>query len=62
MDLCKGDNLPGVKIGRGAVIVAGCVVSKDVGDYEIVVGNPQKIVGYRNNNLIYNLNKNIPFV
>lgn len=54
--------LPGVKIGRGAVIGAGCVVSKDVGDYEIVVGNPQKVVGYRNNNLIYNLNKNIPFV
>jgi acetyltransferase-like isoleucine patch superfamily enzyme len=32
--------LPGVKIGRGAIVGAGAVVSKDVEDYCIVIGNP----------------------
>jgi maltose O-acetyltransferase len=37
--------LPGVNIGRGAVIGAGAVVSKDVEDYTIVIGNPAKVIG-----------------
>lgn len=32
--------LPGVRIGRGAVVGAGAVVTKDVPDFCIVVGNP----------------------
>jgi acetyltransferase-like isoleucine patch superfamily enzyme len=36
--------LPGVKIGRGAVVGAGAVVSKDVADYCIVIGNPAKVI------------------
>lgn len=40
--------LPGVKIGIGAVVGAGAVVAKDVPDYAVVVGNPGKIVKYRN--------------
>lgn len=32
--------LPGVTVGDGAVIGAGCVVSKDVAPNTIVVGNP----------------------
>jgi maltose O-acetyltransferase len=32
--------LPGVTIGKGAVIGAGAVVRKDVDDFNIVVGNP----------------------
>lgn len=32
--------LPGVTIGKGAVVGAGAVVSKDVEDYSIVTGNP----------------------
>lgn len=40
--------LPNVnKIGIGSIIGAGSVVTKDVGDYEIVAGNPAKIIGYR---------------
>jgi len=39
--------LPGVKIGNGAVIGAGAVVTKDVPDYAIAVGVPAKVINYR---------------
>ena len=38
--------LCGHKIGRFAMIGAGTVVTKDVEDYELVVGNPGKKIGY----------------
>ena len=34
--------LPGVSIGKGAVVGAGAVVSKNVNDFAIVIGNPAK--------------------
>lgn len=40
--------LKGVTIGKGAVIGAGAVVTKDVPEYAIAVGNPAKVVKYRN--------------
>ncbi|CAN8141322.1 hypothetical protein THIOSC13_540005 [uncultured Thiomicrorhabdus sp.] len=36
--------LPGVTIGRGAVIGAGAVVRESVPDYAIVTGNPAQVV------------------
>ncbi|MCD2448861.1 hypothetical protein GO003_000400 [Methylicorpusculum oleiharenae] len=39
--------LSGVTIGRGAIVAAGAVVSRDVGAYEIVAGNPAQKVGIR---------------
>ncbi len=39
--------LPGVTIGRGAVVGAGAVVSKDIPDYAVAVGNPAKVVKFR---------------
>ncbi|MQA33314.1 WxcM-like domain-containing protein [Modestobacter roseus] len=38
--------LPGVTIGRQAMVGAGAVVTKDVPPNAIVVGNPARIVGY----------------
>ena len=38
--------LPGVRIGRNAMVGAGAVVTKDVPPNAIVVGNPARIVGY----------------
>jgi maltose O-acetyltransferase len=37
--------LKGVTIGRGAVIGAATVVTKDVEPYAIVVGNPARVIG-----------------
>ena len=36
--------LPGVTIGRGAVVGAGAVVREDVPDYGVVVGNPARLM------------------
>lgn len=40
--------LPGVKIGRGSIIGAAAVVTKDVPPYSVVAGNPAKIMKRRN--------------
>lgn len=39
--------LPGVRIGNGAVIGAGSVVTKNIPEYAIAVGNPAKIIKFR---------------
>ncbi|MEB1794587.1 WxcM-like domain-containing protein [Xanthomonas campestris pv. campestris] len=40
--------LPGIRIGRNAMVGAGAVVTRSVPPNAIVVGNPAKIVGYSN--------------
>jgi virginiamycin A acetyltransferase len=39
--------LPGVRIGSGAIIGAGSVISSDIPPYAVAVGNPSKIIRYR---------------
>jgi len=40
--------LPGCKrIGKGVIVGAGSVVTKDIPDYAIVGGNPAKVIKYR---------------
>ncbi len=40
--------LPGVTIGRGSVLGACSVVTKDVEPYSVVGGNPARVLKYRN--------------
>jgi len=39
--------LSGVKIGKGAIVAAGSIVTKDVPQYAIVGGNPAKVIKFR---------------
>lgn len=50
--------MPNITIGKGAVVAAGAVVTKDVLPYTIVGGIPAQIIGERKNkNLIYTLGR-----
>ena len=51
--ICKGawvgagsSILPGVTVGKHAIVGAASVVTKDVPDYGVAVGNPAKIIKY----------------
>lgn len=37
--------LKGVRLGRGAIIAAGSVVTKDVEPWQVVAGNPAQVIG-----------------
>lgn len=48
--------LPGVCVGRGAVVALGAVVTKNVPDYAVVAGVPARHVRWRNPDLNYRIN------
>lgn len=49
-DVWLGTNvivLPNIKIGKGSIVGAGSIVTKDVPEFTIVAGNPARIIKYR---------------
>lgn len=47
---CNASILPGVSIGKGSIVGAGAVVTKNIAPYSVAVGVPAKVIKKRNNN------------
>jgi maltose O-acetyltransferase len=54
--------LPGVTVGRGAVVAAGSIVTRDVPAFTIVAGNPARSIATRNQDLSYRSGNPLPFI
>lgn len=53
--------LQGVKIGKGAVVCSGAVVTRDVQEYDVVAGVPAKKIATRPKELNYSCRWDVPF-
>ena len=58
---CRTVLLPGVRIGSGAVVAAGAVVTKNVDPFSIVGGVPAKQIGVRSRDLHYRTTSGLHF-
>lgn len=43
----SGNSIPGVTIGKGAIVAAGAVMMKDVAPWSVVAGNPARFIKKR---------------
>ncbi|RCK77759.1 MAG: Acetyltransferase [Ignavibacteriae bacterium] len=48
---CRAIILKGVKIGNGAIIAAGSVITKDIPEYSIAAGVPAKVISVYKNSM-----------
>lgn len=53
--------MPGVNIGKGAVVYPGSVVAKDVAPMSIIAGNPARFIRLRNAGAEYKLDNRVWF-
>ncbi len=53
--------LPGVTVGRGAVVATGAVVTRNVDPMTVVAGVPARKIGNRTSELTYSLHWTPPF-
>ena len=53
--------MPGVTIGKGAIVGTCSVVTKDVPENAIVAGVPARVIGHRDNPLVYELKYKVWF-
>lgn len=47
MDRSEASVLPGVRVGKGAIMGAGAVVTRDVKPAQIVAGKPARVIAHR---------------
>jgi acetyltransferase-like isoleucine patch superfamily enzyme len=59
---CRTIILPNITVGKGAVVCAGAVVTKNVAPYSVVAGNPAVVIGTRNTDLRYTLDRAWAFI
>ncbi|MDD2287405.1 MAG: DapH/DapD/GlmU-related protein [Bacteroidales bacterium] len=66
---CNVTLLAGVTVGRGSIIAAGAVVTKDVPPYSVVGGIPARVIKFRwdtieeilqHENILYPTEKRLP--
>ena len=54
--------LPGVRIGKGAVVASGSIVTKDVPPFAVMAGMPARKVSERSQDLDYSIDTHLPFI
>ena len=54
--------LPGIRIGKGAVVASGPIVTKDVPPFAVMAGMPARKVSERSQDPDYSIDTHLPFI